>query len=88
MSDAANPFLDDDRALSPSDAAAAILVAADRRYLLQLRDDKPGIFYPGHWGCFGGAVEASDASAKRARHCRRGMFINPNPSCFVAHTLL
>jgi 8-oxo-dGTP pyrophosphatase MutT (NUDIX family) len=55
-------FLDDDRALSPSDAAAAILVGPDGRYLLQLRDDKAGIFYPGHWGCFGGAIEASDAS--------------------------
>ena len=23
---------------------------------MQLRDDIPRIFYPGHWGCFGGAV--------------------------------
>jgi 8-oxo-dGTP pyrophosphatase MutT (NUDIX family) len=57
-------FLDDDRPLSPSDAAAAIIVAADGRYLLQLRDDKPGIFYPGHWGCFGGAIERSDPSVE------------------------
>ena len=55
-------FLDDDRPLSPTDAAAAILVAPDGRYLLQLRDDKPGIFYPAHWGFFGGAIEDSDPS--------------------------
>jgi 8-oxo-dGTP pyrophosphatase MutT (NUDIX family) len=24
---------------------------------MQLRDQKPGIWYPGHWGCFGGAVD-------------------------------
>jgi 8-oxo-dGTP pyrophosphatase MutT (NUDIX family) len=57
-------FLDDDRPLSPSDAAAAIIVGSGGRYLLQLRDDKPGIFYPGHWGCFGGAIETSDASVE------------------------
>ncbi|HVA15633.1 MAG TPA: NUDIX domain-containing protein [Stellaceae bacterium] len=63
MTAAGDPFLDDDRILSPSDAAAAILVAPDG-YLLQLRDDKPGIFYPGHWGCFGGAIEPSDPSVE------------------------
>lgn len=41
-------------------AAAAILVLEDGHYLLQLRDDKPGIWYPGHWGLFGGAVEAGE----------------------------
>ena len=27
---------------------------------MQLRDDIPRIFYPGHWGCFGGAVGAGE----------------------------
>lgn len=27
---------------------------------MQLRDATPDIFYPGHWGCFGGAVEAGE----------------------------
>jgi 8-oxo-dGTP pyrophosphatase MutT (NUDIX family) len=35
---------------------AAIILIEDGRYLMQLRDDVPHIFYPGHWGCFGGAV--------------------------------
>lgn len=44
-----------------SDAVALILtVREDRRYVMQLRDDKPSIFYPDHWGLFGGAVEAGE----------------------------
>jgi 8-oxo-dGTP pyrophosphatase MutT (NUDIX family) len=43
--------------LRPCDAVAALLVHDDGRYIMQLRDSKQGIFYPGHWGCFGGAVE-------------------------------
>jgi len=30
---------------------------------MQLRDDIPGIFYPGYWGCFGGAVSAGEEPA-------------------------
>jgi len=44
------------------DAAAAILLLDDGRYLMQLRDDKPGIFYPDHWGLFGGGVEEGESS--------------------------
>lgn len=40
--------------------AALIVVREDERYLMQLRDDKPGIFYPDHWGLFGGAVEEGE----------------------------
>lgn len=54
-------FLKDEHRLRPGDAAAAIIVAEDGRYLLQLRDDIPRIFYPGHWGCFGGAMSAGEA---------------------------
>jgi 8-oxo-dGTP diphosphatase len=46
--------------LHVGNAAAAILVDADGRYLLQLRDDVPHIWYPGHWGAFGGSVEAGE----------------------------
>ncbi len=47
-------------ALQVANAVAAILVDADSRYLLQLRDDVPHIWYPGHWGAFGGSVEAGE----------------------------
>jgi 8-oxo-dGTP pyrophosphatase MutT (NUDIX family) len=43
-----------------ADAVAALLVLEDGRYLIQLRDDKPDIYYPGHWGLFGGAVEQGE----------------------------
>ena len=46
--------------LTGSDAVAAILLTYDGRYVMQLRDDKPDIWYPGHWGCFGGAVDPGE----------------------------
>jgi 8-oxo-dGTP pyrophosphatase MutT (NUDIX family) len=49
-------FLTDSHPLHGEDAVAAIITVEDGRYLMQLRDDIPRIFYPGHWGCFGGAV--------------------------------
>ena len=53
-------FLSDSHPLRGEDAVAAIITVEDGRYLVQLRDDIPRIFYPGHWGCFGGAVGAGE----------------------------
>lgn len=53
-------FLDSPRPLSPADAAAALIITEAGEYLLQRRDDKPEIFYPGHWGLFGGALDAGE----------------------------
>jgi 8-oxo-dGTP pyrophosphatase MutT (NUDIX family) len=53
-------FLADHHPLRGEDAVAAIITVEDGRYLMQLRDDIPRIFYPGHWGCFGGAVSAGE----------------------------
>ena len=61
-----DPFLDDRTALHPGHAVAAILLTPDDRYVLQLRDRKPGIFFPGRWSCFGGGVEAGDAAPEAA----------------------
>ena len=47
--------------------AAALLVTPDGRYLMQQRDDKPGILLPGHWGCFGGSVDPGEESAAAMR---------------------
>ena len=41
-------------------AVAAMVVLEDGRYLMQLRDNKPDIYYPGHWDFFGGAVEPGE----------------------------
>ncbi|MEX2246822.1 MAG: NUDIX domain-containing protein [Dehalococcoidia bacterium] len=37
--------------------AVALLIDREGRFLLQHRDDKPGIENPGRWGSFGGAIE-------------------------------
>jgi 8-oxo-dGTP pyrophosphatase MutT (NUDIX family) len=50
--------------LTPNDASAALILPEDGGYLLQLRDDKPEIWYPGHWGCFGGASEPGEDPAE------------------------
>ena len=46
--------------LTPCDAVAAIILVEDG-YLLQLRDPKPYIFYPDHWGLFGGGMETGES---------------------------
>ena len=53
-------FLTANGPLYACDAVAALLVLDDGRYVMQLRDVNPGIFYPGHWGCFGGAVDQGE----------------------------
>jgi 8-oxo-dGTP pyrophosphatase MutT (NUDIX family) len=54
--DSSDPRLDLASPLRPGNSAAAIIVV-EKRYLLQLRDSKRDIFFPAHWGCFGGAAE-------------------------------
>lgn len=48
-------------------AAAALIVLGDGRYVLQLRDDIPGIFFPGHWGAFGGAINPGESPVEALR---------------------
>jgi 8-oxo-dGTP pyrophosphatase MutT (NUDIX family) len=60
-------FLSDQSPLQTEDAAAAIIVVGNGGYLLQLRDDIPGIFYPGHWSCFGGAIHAGETGREALR---------------------
>jgi 8-oxo-dGTP pyrophosphatase MutT (NUDIX family) len=60
-------FLSDRHPLRGEDAVAAIITVEDGRYLMQLRDDIPGIFYPGHWGCFGGALASGEEGSLALR---------------------
>ena len=41
-------------------ATAAIIISEERHYLLQQRDNQPGIWYPGFWGLFGGAIDPGE----------------------------
>src|SRR5581483_3627168 len=43
--------------------ATGIIVDGGGRFLLQLRDDKPGIYNPGMWGAFGGRIEPGETAA-------------------------
>ncbi len=43
------------------EVAIAILYR-EGKFLMQLRDDIPGIFYPGHWALFGGHIEPGEDS--------------------------
>ena len=53
-------FLKADTPLVGLDAVCALITLEGGRYLVQLRDDVPEIFYPGHWGLFGGAIEPGE----------------------------
>lgn len=44
----------------PVEVALAILYQEDK-FLMQLRDDIPGIAYPGVWGFFGGHLERGES---------------------------
>ena len=52
--------------LPPADASAVIITDDQDRYLLQRRDDKPDIFYPGCLGLFGGALEDGETFEEAA----------------------
>jgi 8-oxo-dGTP pyrophosphatase MutT (NUDIX family) len=47
--------------------AAALMVTPDGRYLMQLRDSKPTIVVPGHWGLFGGSIDAGEGAEAALR---------------------
>ncbi len=43
-----------------ADSVAALLVTATGMYVLQRRDDRLGVDFPGYVGLFGGAIEAGE----------------------------
>ncbi len=47
-------------------SAGVILVDPQGRVLLQLRDDRPDIMFPGHWGITGGAAEDGETPEQAA----------------------
>jgi 8-oxo-dGTP pyrophosphatase MutT (NUDIX family) len=53
----AGSFLASQTPLQLGHAVAALLVLEDGRYIMQLRDDIPNIWYPDHWGLFGGGLD-------------------------------
>ncbi|HEY6334872.1 MAG TPA: NUDIX domain-containing protein [Alphaproteobacteria bacterium] len=47
--------------------AAALIVTEDGRYLMQLRDRIEGIWFPGFWGLFGGAIDEGESPESTLR---------------------
>ena len=69
--------------LQIGNAAAAIIIVEDGRYLLQLRDNIESIWYPGHWGCFGGGVDPGEDPVRALRReLREELSFEFNEACF------
>ncbi len=47
--------------------SGALLTDEAGRYLLQIRDDKPGILHPGAFGLFGGGIEPGESAEEAMR---------------------
>src|SRR5437764_10520129 len=54
------PLLAGRMPLFVSDAVAAIILVESDGYLMQLRDARLDIWYPDHWGLFGGAIDPGE----------------------------
>ncbi|OKH27384.1 NUDIX hydrolase [Chroogloeocystis siderophila] len=46
--------------MSEQFSVAIAILYRQNQFLMQLRDDIPGILYPGHWGLFGGHIESGE----------------------------
>lgn len=81
------PYLKPSGKLSPADAAVALITDERGRYLMQLRDATPTIFFPDHWGCFGGALEPGENDEQAVqRELKEELGLELAPECFVRFT--
>jgi 8-oxo-dGTP pyrophosphatase MutT (NUDIX family) len=80
-----DPLLSGRTPLAVGDAAAAIILVEGDGYLMQLRDPRPDIWYPGHWGLFGGALDpGEDAKEALARELREELELDITEATFFA----
>lgn len=90
----------DESSLAVPITSKAIIVDWRGRYLLQLRDNAPGIALPSHWGMFGGTAEPGETpeqalireieeelgiKPRRFDWFTEAIFILPLPSGRVVH---
>ena len=62
----------------PRPSVAAVILVAGQGYLLQHRDRRPNIWYPGYWGLFGGTVEPGEGvEAALLRELREELGFEP-----------
>ncbi len=71
QADFLNPFTASPLTPSPSQLmlpqVAIAILYQDQQFLMQLRDDKPGIFYPGYWAFFGGHLDPGETPEEAMR---------------------
>ena len=80
-----DPLLSGRSRLSANDAVAAIILVDDAGYLLQLRDSRADIWYPDHWGLFGGGIDpGEDPGAALARELREELELELDGAEFFA----
>ena len=71
-------FIDSSVPLRPDDAVAALIQPGKGHYLMQLRDPLDWIFFPGHWGLFGGTIEKGESDIETlSRELRTGCLRPP-----------
>jgi 8-oxo-dGTP pyrophosphatase MutT (NUDIX family) len=46
--------------LVPRSSVCAIIQTLSQKFLLQMRDNRPEIWFPGYWGLFGGQIEKNE----------------------------
>jgi 8-oxo-dGTP pyrophosphatase MutT (NUDIX family) len=82
---ARDPLLSGTSRLRPGDAVAALILVEQDGYLMQRRDARPDIWYPDHWGLFGGAVEpGEDPVAALRRELREELELELGEARFFA----
>ncbi|MFK8844927.1 hypothetical protein [Streptomyces sp. Ac-502] len=60
---------------------AAAIRNSDGAYLLHLRDDIPGICWPGHWSFLGGQLEAGETPTRPSPANSRKKPVSSCPAC-------
>jgi 8-oxo-dGTP pyrophosphatase MutT (NUDIX family) len=62
---------------------SAVIYTTDGRYLMQLRDDKPGLALRNHWAFFGGEVDPGEAPEDAIlREVEEELTFRPNNCCW------
>lgn len=62
---------------------SAVIYTADGRYLMQLRDDKPGLPLRDHWAFFGGEVDSGEAPSHAVlREVEEELTYRPSNCCW------
>jgi 8-oxo-dGTP pyrophosphatase MutT (NUDIX family) len=82
------PLLAGATPLRPGDAVAALIEVEGDGYLMQRRDARADIWYPDHWGLFGGGIEpGEDPVAALARELKEelGLELDKGAARFFVH---